>query len=167
MKEKGIWISGYPNPASPGLSPSIYPLWFYLQKLIMEHSRTLHKKWTWGAFQVLESCNQSINQRGEAGKNQGIWILAAGTKLKLPKNCGKAYNPARGYHLAFWVRYPQSSAWVSMAALSLNNRRSLPTYSLFLTMSTWQGFADKRAGVTISTLSSCGNSGIERFDGSG
>jgi hypothetical protein len=64
-------------------------LWFYLRKLIMEHSTTLHKMWTWGVYQVLGNGNKRINPRGGAEKSQKTWSLPAGKKLKWMKGPGK------------------------------------------------------------------------------
>lgn len=71
------------------LSLSVSMLWFYIRKLIMEYSSTLHKRWTWGVYQVLGNCKKRISPRVGAEKSQGTWSLPAGKRLKWLKSPGK------------------------------------------------------------------------------
>ena len=60
----------------------IYKLCFYLRKLIMEHSSTLHKRWAWGVYQVPGNHKKRISPRVGAEKGQRTWCLPAGKKFK-------------------------------------------------------------------------------------
>lgn len=70
-------------------SLSVYMLCFYVRKLIMEHSSTLHKRWTWGVYQLLGNRKKRISPRVGAEKSQGTWCLPAGKKFKTLKSPGK------------------------------------------------------------------------------
>lgn len=92
--QKAQWGSRAPGKLTPQTFPlqfslSVYMLCFYVRKLIMEHSSTLHKRWTWGVYQLLGNRKKRISPRVGAEKSQGTWCLPAGKKFKTLKSPGK------------------------------------------------------------------------------
>lgn len=81
MRRRAPRKTGYPDFSFPTYTEHLYALVLY-EKTNYGHSSTLHKKETWGVYQVLGNHKKRISLRVGTEQSHGICHQPAGKKLK-------------------------------------------------------------------------------------